>query len=186
MSAIYGMNRRMDAGVGRILEALDRHGLREGTLVLQQRQRPPAGGQGDLHRRHNGDLQGSKGTVFEGGIRVPAILRWPDGLPGAGGRVAHLVHFTDWLPTLLAVAGVDPAGGRRGGPGRAGRAAPLTRRGARRCAPTLLAVEPLHPVGRAPPCGRGVELVRPRIPEAMRVAPEDLAVDRALKRCPAP
>ena len=189
MSAIYGMNRRMDAGVGRILEALDRHGLREGTLVpFSSDNGPQFGGQGEASTvRHNGDLQGSKGTVFEGGIRVPAILRWPDGLPGAGGRVAHLVHFTDWLPTLLAVAGVDPAGGPVAGALDGRDALPLLRARSEAMSPALLAVEPLHPVGRAPPCGRGsgswyVPASRRRCGWRRRTWP----VTGPSKRCPAP
>jgi arylsulfatase A-like enzyme len=191
VSAIYGMNRRMDAGVGRILEALDRHGLREGTLVLFSSDNGPQfGGQGEASTvRHNGDLQGSKGTVFEGGIRVPAILRWPDGLPDAGGRVSHLVHFTDWLPTLLAVAGVDPAGGPAAGALDGRDALPLLRgeeRGDQ--PPRFWQWNRYTPVGEGNAAVREGEwkLVRPRIPEAMRVAPEDLAVDRALKEVPCP
>jgi arylsulfatase A-like enzyme len=42
--------------------------------------------------------------VLEGGIRVPAIVRWPAGLP-AGCRVDAMTHFTDWLPTLLGIVG---------------------------------------------------------------------------------
>ena len=44
--------------------------------------------------------------MLEGGIRVPAMVRWPAGIPG--GRVYRgMAHFTDWLPTLLAACGVD-------------------------------------------------------------------------------
>ena len=43
--------------------------------------------------------------VFEGGIRMPAIVRWPRRLKG-GRRVQEMLHFTDWLPTLASAAGV--------------------------------------------------------------------------------
>ena len=106
VSLIYGMNRRMDAGVGRILEALDQHGLAENTIVLFSSDNGPMFvGQGDRCTvRENGRFNGSKGDVLEGGIRVPAIVRWPAGLD-AGSRVDELIHFTDWLPTLADAAG---------------------------------------------------------------------------------
>ena len=50
-----------------------------------------------------------KQDVLEGGIRVPAMLRWPTGLP-AGTEGHDMLHFCDWLPTLAAVAGAIPDG----------------------------------------------------------------------------
>ncbi len=107
VSTLYGMIRRMDAGIGRVLEALDRHGLRENTLVLFTSDNGPQfGGEGDAcTTRFNCQLNGAKGSVYEGGIRVPGIVRWPAGLDG-GRRLHDMVHFTDWFPTLLAAAGV--------------------------------------------------------------------------------
>jgi hypothetical protein len=56
--------------------------------------------------RFNCGFRGSKGSVHEGGIRVPLLIRWPAGLDG--NRHYHdLVHFTDWLPTLAAATGID-------------------------------------------------------------------------------
>ena len=61
---------------------------------------------GGDYRRYNGPFRGAKNLVLEGGIRVPAMVRWPAGIPG--GRVHRgMAHFTDWLPTLLAACGVD-------------------------------------------------------------------------------
>ena len=48
--------------------------------------------------------------MYEGGIRVPAILRWPDGLDG-GREVGEMMHFSDWFPTLLSLAGAAAPGG---------------------------------------------------------------------------
>ena len=56
--------------------------------------------------RYNCGFNGSKGNVYEGGIRLPMIVRWPAGLDG-GRHFDQMVHFTDWLPTLCAAAGVD-------------------------------------------------------------------------------
>jgi arylsulfatase A len=55
--------------------------------------------------RFNGPFRGMKQDVLEGGIRVPALVRWADGLP-AGREVAEMMHFCDWLPTLAAACGV--------------------------------------------------------------------------------
>ena len=104
---LYGMIRRMDAGIGRVLDALGKHGLARDTLVLFSSDNGPylRGGS----RRYNGPFSGMKGQVLEGGIRVPAIVRWPAGLPAS--REQHeMVHFCDWLPTLLAAAGSGRVG----------------------------------------------------------------------------
>jgi arylsulfatase A len=108
VATIYAMIHRMDSGVARILEALERHGLAEDTIVLFSSDNGPQfGGQGDAcTTRFNCEFNGAKGTVYEGGIRVPGILRWPAGLQG-GRQVAEMVHFTDWFPTLLAAMSVE-------------------------------------------------------------------------------
>jgi arylsulfatase A-like enzyme len=104
VATLYGMIHRMDTGVGRILEVVDRLGLRENTIILFTSDNGPQfGGQGEeCLTRFNCQFNGAKGSVYEGGIRVPMIIRWPDGLP-AGKEVGAMVHFSDWLPTLLAM-----------------------------------------------------------------------------------
>ena len=106
VSLIYGMNRRMAAGIGRILEELDRQGISDNTIVIFTSDNGPQfGGEGDMcTTRWNACFNGCKGLAYEGGIRVPAIVRWPDGLP-AHKQVVDMVHFADWLPTLAGVAG---------------------------------------------------------------------------------
>lgn len=207
---IYGMNRRMDAGIGRVQEALELHGLAENTLVVFTSDNGPQfGGEGEQSTaRFNGHFHGAKGTVFEGGIRVPAILRWPAGLPaagrafpgaveGPGGRpnarlVDALVHFTDWLPTLLEVAGVTSEAAGTAGP-LDGISALATLRGEGAVRGTGEAGPPRFwqwnryaPVANCNAAVRAGDwkLVRPRIPEAMMVALEDTAVDRKLKEVP--
>jgi len=115
----YAMIERMDTGVARILDTLEQNDLSENTIVLFTSDNGPAfmlrpdqvpEGVDRNTRRFNCGFNGAKGSVYEGGIRVPMIMRWPAGL--AGGRsLDDLVHFTDWLPTLLRIAGVErPAG----------------------------------------------------------------------------
>lgn len=107
VATIYAMLRIADRGVGRIMQHLDDLGLADNTIVMFTSDNgPQLDGTGeDSTVRYNAGLHGAKQTVFEGGIRVPMILRWPAGLPGR--QVVHdLAHFTDWLPTLLSAAGV--------------------------------------------------------------------------------
>ena len=109
----YAMIEQMDHGVGQLLTELDTLGLTENTFVSftsdngpAMRLRPdqvPEGVSVDTERPNAG-YRGAKGLVYEGGIRVPWIARWPAGL--SHGRCDELVHFTDWLPTLTAIAGV--------------------------------------------------------------------------------
>ena len=111
VSKIYGMNQRMDVGIGRLLEKLDALGLTDQTLIVFTSDNGPQfGGQGEKSTvRFNCDFNGAKGKVYEGGIRVPAVLRWPDGLP-AGVTRDQMIHGCDWLPTLTGFAGVDRDG----------------------------------------------------------------------------
>lgn len=107
VATLYGMLHRMDSGIARVLETLDRLGLRNNTIVIFTSDNGPQfGGEGeDCLDRFNCHFRGAKGNVYEGGIRVPLVVRWPDGLPG--GREFHgMAHFADWLPTLLAMTGV--------------------------------------------------------------------------------
>jgi arylsulfatase A len=183
LAVLYAMIARLDAGVGRILDELDRQGLTAGTIVLFTSDNgPQLSGAGDASiHRYNGGWRGAKGQAFEGGIRVPAIVRWPDGLPGGGGRSDAMVHFTDWLPTLSALAGVPldpelPLDGRSAVPalrGERGAADPLRFWQWNR-------YTPVAGCNAAVRDGRW-KLVRPEIAAAMRLDPADAEMDRRLK-----
>ena len=88
----------MDAAIGRFLKALDEAGLRDNTLVLFKSDN--GGYNGD-----NRPLRGFKGMLYEGGIRVPWIVRWP-GKVQPGSLNATPVISTDCYPTLLEVVGL--------------------------------------------------------------------------------
>jgi len=107
VSLIYAMIEVMDAGIGRISEKLESCGIADNTILIFTSDNGPA--LGDWHgfsqRRFNYGFNGGKGNTYEGGIRVPLIIRWPDGLE-AGRRSAEMAHFTDWFPTLLNLAGL--------------------------------------------------------------------------------
>lgn len=108
---LYAMIRRMDRGIERILHELSASGLEENTIVLITSDNgPDFGGKGDgALARFNCNYRGSKTYVYEGGIRVPAVLRWPAGIERRD-QCDDLVMFYDWLPTLLAAAGVPVPG----------------------------------------------------------------------------
>jgi arylsulfatase B len=106
----------MDYGIRRIVDALERKGLRENTLVVfvsdnggqksWQSKTEYRGRYADKPQNVLGDnrpLRGWKGDVYEGGIRVPALANWPGVLKP--GSVASPVHIVDWMPTLCALAG---------------------------------------------------------------------------------
>lgn len=187
VSRLYGMLRTMDRGIGRVLEELDALGLAEDTLVLFASDNGPqfSGTGDDSTHRFNCGFRGAKLLVYEGGIRLPAVLRWPGGLPGGPRILDPLVHFTDWVPTLLAAAGVAPP---RDLAFDGVDVLPVLR-GEGGDVPTVRFWQwnRYGPVGTCNAAMRdgSWKLVRPAIAEAMDVAPADLAMDVALKYNPA-
>lgn len=94
----------MDRALGRLLKGVDELGLRENTLVIFKSDNGSWDGD-------NRPLRGAKGHIYEGGLRVPFMVRWP-GVTKAG-RVCDVpVVSTDVYPTLLEVAGLKPRAGR--------------------------------------------------------------------------
>lgn len=90
----------MDRGIGRFLKALDEAGLRDNTLVIFKSDN--GGYNGD-----NRPLRGFKGMLFEGGIRIPWIVRWPGKIQPATTCDVPVISM-DCYPTLLEVAGLKP------------------------------------------------------------------------------
>jgi arylsulfatase A len=186
VSRLYGMLRVMDRGIGAILDELDVLGLTDNTLVLFSSDNGPqfSGDGDDSTERFNCGFRGAKLLVYEGGIRLPAVLRWPAGLADGARTVDALVHFTDWLPTLLAAAGVAvPEDLALDGVD----ILPLLR-GEDDKVPTTRFWQwnRYEPVGTCNAAMRdgSWKLVRPAMAEAMEVAPADLAMDVALKYNP--
>lgn len=94
----------MDTAIGRFLATLDELGLREETLVIFKSDN--GGYNGD-----NRPLRGFKGMIFEGGIRIPWIVRWP-GVVEAGSTCGTPVISMDCYPTLLEAAGLERSAGK--------------------------------------------------------------------------
>ncbi len=99
----YGaMIEAMDTAIGRVLDALEASGLAEDTLVIFTSDNGAYGGVTDLS-----PLRAAKGHLYEGGIRVPLIVRWP-GRVEAGTVSSVPVISMDFFPTILDAAGLAP------------------------------------------------------------------------------
>ena len=107
----YGNVTQMDSQVGRLMDSLDEQGLRDNTVVFFSSDNGP-----ETFKRHSkafrsrgtpGPLRGMKLWLYEGGIRVPGIVRWPGKTPP--GLVSdEPICGVDVLPTLCEIAGVEP------------------------------------------------------------------------------
>jgi arylsulfatase A len=95
----------LDWSVGQILSTLERLGIDEQTLVIFTSDNGPWLSYGD-HAGSAKPLREGKTTTFDGGQRVPAIMRWPGKIP-AGGLCRELVTAMDILPTFAWIAGAD-------------------------------------------------------------------------------
>jgi len=94
----------LDRGIGQILNALRESGIDENTLVLFHSDNGAAPNEGGT----SGNLRGLKFQEWEGGVRAPAIVRWPAAITG-GRRVDQVMGYVDVAPTLREIAGVKSA-----------------------------------------------------------------------------
>jgi len=95
----------IDWSVGEILKALDKYGLEDNTLVIFTSDNGPWLNYGN-HAGSTGGLREGKGTSFEGGQRVPCIMRWPGVIP-VGTVCNKLAATLDVLPTVASIAGAS-------------------------------------------------------------------------------
>lgn len=91
----------LDLGVGRVMKALEANGLARNTLVIF------TSDNGGERFSYEWPLSGEKGELLEGGIRVPAILRWPNIVPPAKSTEQMAIGM-DWTATILAAARAEP------------------------------------------------------------------------------
>ena len=97
---VYGMLKNLDENFGRLVGELENLSLQENTVVIFMTDNGPTKG------RFNAGMRGAKGSVFEGGIRVPFYVRWPEQLE-AGKRIDRIAAHIDVLPTLAKIAGAE-------------------------------------------------------------------------------
>lgn len=107
---------QIDLNVGRVLKVLDELGLKENTIVVFSSDHGPApvilGKKGAREFSNNmlgyaGQFRGGKHEQYEGGTRVPFIVRWPDKVKAGRVDTTSVCSFIDWLPTLSAIAGIN-------------------------------------------------------------------------------
>jgi len=96
----------MDAAIGEVLNLLDEYKLADNTIVIFHSDNGGSGG------GSNGPLKGGKSSMWEGGLRVCAAVRWPGVVP-AGGTSDQFVTSMDLFPTLLKAAGATTPQGLR-------------------------------------------------------------------------
>jgi arylsulfatase A len=111
LDTITAMVEVMDRGVGQVLDKIAEHDLANDTVVMFTSDNGPWMRPGDLStttERYNLGLAGGKELVYEGGIRVPMLVRWPHRI-APGTTISDTVHFTDWVPTIVAMA-AEPDG----------------------------------------------------------------------------
>ena len=98
-AAVYGMVECLDDNIGRLLTRLDELQLSDRTIVLFLTDNGPNG------KRFNANMRGTKGSVHEGGVRVPLFVRWKGHLP-AGLTVRPIAQHIDLLPTIVELCGL--------------------------------------------------------------------------------
>ncbi len=110
-AAYAAMISRMDEHVGRVLRLLEELKLADDTIVIF------SSDNGTTHLEQEvdfeffdsvGELRGLKGSLYEGGVRVPTIVRWPGRVP-AGATSEYISGFEDWMPTILDLVGAKNA-----------------------------------------------------------------------------
>lgn len=106
---------QIDLNVARMLKVIDELGLRENTIVVFSSDHGPApvhlGQKGTREFSNNmlgyaGKLRGGKHELYEGGTRVPFIIRWPGQVKSGRVDRTNICSFIDWMPTLCKIAGV--------------------------------------------------------------------------------
>ena len=127
MRKYLGSVRSLDEDVGRLLAKLDELNLRDNTIVVFSSDQGPAQTErperatvkriaatrgADESQRvemmgYVGDLRGGKHSNYEGGVRIPFIVRWPSKVPAGRLDTTSVISGADWLPTLAAVTGAE-------------------------------------------------------------------------------
>lgn len=105
LSSIYGMVENLDDNVGRILSYLKRNDLEENTIVIFLSDNGPNG------VRYNGNMKGTKGSVHEGGVRVPFFIQWKNHIPEGKVIESPAAHI-DLYPTLIELCQLNAPVGK--------------------------------------------------------------------------
>ena len=93
------MLKSLDDAVGRIVAAVDENGFKDNTIVVFTNDNGP------VLESMSEPYRGTKNTTFEGGVRVPCLIRWPGHIE-PGSKNNGMMFIADWFPTFNALAGV--------------------------------------------------------------------------------
>jgi arylsulfatase A-like enzyme len=112
-SQVVGMIRRIDNSIGDIQQLLVDLGIDDNTLIVFTTDNGPDGSSRDpRYFESYAGFEGTKQDILEGGLRVPTVVRWPNGIAGATGdenniqQIARPCVTYDWMPTFAAMAGI--------------------------------------------------------------------------------
>lgn len=102
----------IDKSLGDLMNYLDNHNLQDNTIILFMSDNGglSAVGRGGTPHSHNFPLSSGKGSIYEGGIREPMLVKWP-GVIKAGTQTKDYVIIEDFYPTILEMAGAKPLKG---------------------------------------------------------------------------
>jgi len=108
-AAFAAMINLLDDQVGEIIQKLEALGISDNTIIIFSSDNGPhkEAGADPVYFNSNGGLRGFKRDLYEGGIRVPMIAKWP-GVINAGSETNHISAFWDVLPTFADIIGVKP------------------------------------------------------------------------------
>lgn len=105
LAAVYGMVENVDDNVGRLLKYLESNNLEKNTIVIFMTDNGPN------TVRYNGVMRGIKGSIHEGGVRVPFFIKWPNKIKDDK-VIEEIEAHIDIYPTLSALCGLKPVGGK--------------------------------------------------------------------------
>lgn len=103
-ASVYGMMENIDHNVARIKKAVEKSNSLDNTIFIYASDNGPQFPAGN--KRYNGNMKGNKGTVEEGGVRVPFAMYWRGHIDG-GIKIANIAQHIDLLPTLLGILGEE-------------------------------------------------------------------------------
>jgi len=107
-----GMITNIDENFGRLRDKLRELGLEDNTILIFMSDNGQTGLGDPAAQMYNADMRGMKGSPYDGGHRVPFLVRWPDGGLSTGRSIGQLTSYVDFMPTLLDLCGVDVPVGR--------------------------------------------------------------------------
>ncbi|MDC0584333.1 arylsulfatase [Bacteroidales bacterium] len=109
----YGMIANLDQNMGKLMTFMDEKGISDNTILIFMTDNGTTNGGGLKHKKdgfvfagYNAGMRGSKVSMYEGGHRVPFIIRWPNGKISGGRDIEDLTAHIDFFPTMVEALGL--------------------------------------------------------------------------------